>query len=81
MEKLKERVHENQRVGIRELAENLNISYKSIKHILVIVLGEKPFNARLVQKTCIFGKTTIKLAMKHGLMNITSKMCSNLKKN
>lgn len=41
MEKVKEIVLENRRVGIREIAEALNISYGSTQHILVNVLGMK----------------------------------------
>ncbi|XP_018338920.1 PREDICTED: putative uncharacterized protein FLJ37770 [Trachymyrmex septentrionalis] len=50
MEKVKEIVLENRRVGIREIAEALNISYGSTQHILVNVLGMKRIAARLVPK-------------------------------
>lgn len=38
------------RVGIREIAQNLNISYVSIQHILVNVSGMKRFNAKFLAK-------------------------------
>ena len=54
MEKVKEIVLENRRVGIREIAEALNISYGSTQHILVNVLGMKRIAARLVPKDLNF---------------------------
>ena len=41
IEKVKKIVLENRRVGIREVAEALNISYGSTQHIVVHVLGTK----------------------------------------
>ena len=54
IEKVKIIVLENRRVGIREVAEALNISYGSTQHILVHVLGMKRVAARLVRKDPIF---------------------------
>ncbi|XP_018347222.1 PREDICTED: putative uncharacterized protein FLJ37770 [Trachymyrmex septentrionalis] len=54
MEKVKEIVLENRRVGIREIAEALNISYGSTQHILVNVLDMKRIAARLVPKDLNF---------------------------
>jgi len=51
IEKVKEIVLENRRIGIREIAEDLNISYGSTQHILVDILGMKRVAARLVPKT------------------------------
>ena len=50
IEKVKKIVLENRRVGIREVAEALNISYGSIQHIVVHVLGMKSVACRLVPK-------------------------------
>ena len=41
IEKMKKIVLENCRVGIREVAEALNISYGSTQHIVVHVMGMK----------------------------------------
>ena len=46
IEKVKKIVLENRRVGIREVAEALNISYGSTQHIVVHVLGMKRVAAR-----------------------------------
>ena len=46
IEKVKKIVFENRRVGIREVAEALNISYGSTQHIVVHVLGMKRVAAR-----------------------------------
>ena len=51
IEKVKKFVLENRRVGIREVAEALNISYGSTQHIVVHVLGKKRVAARLVPYT------------------------------
>ena len=50
VEKVKKIVLENHRVGIREVAEALNISYGSTQHIVVHVLGIKHVTARLIPK-------------------------------
>ena len=44
--KVKKIVLKNRRVGIREVAEALNISYGSTQHIVVHVLGMKRVDAR-----------------------------------
>ena len=54
IEKVKKTVLEDRRVGIREVAEALNISYGSTQHIVVHVLGMKRVAARLVQKDLYF---------------------------
>ena len=46
IEKVKKIVLENRRVGIREVAEALKISYESTQHIVVHVLGIKRVAAR-----------------------------------
>ena len=46
IEKVKKIVLKNRRVGIREVAEALNIFYGSTQHIVVHVLGMKRFAAR-----------------------------------
>ena len=48
IEKVKKIVLENHRVGIREVADALNISYGSTQHIVVHVLGMKHVTDRLV---------------------------------
>ena len=50
IEKVKKIVLENRRVGIREVAEALNISYGSTQHIVVHVLSIKRVATRLVPK-------------------------------
>ena len=50
IEKVKDTVLENRHVGIREIAEDFNISYGSTQHILVSVSGMKRDNARLLLK-------------------------------
>ena len=45
-ERVKKVVLENRRVGIREVAEALNISYGSTQHIVVHVFGIKRVAAR-----------------------------------
>ena len=50
IEKVKEIVLENRRIGIREVADALNISYGSTPHIVVHVLAIKRVPARLVPK-------------------------------
>ena len=54
IEKVKKIVLENRRVGIRELAEALNISYGSTQHIVVHVLDMKRVATRLVPKVLNF---------------------------
>ena len=51
IEIVKKIVLENHRVGIREVAEALNISYGSTQHIVVHVLSMKRVAARLVPYT------------------------------
>ena len=51
---VKKIVLENHRVGIRKVAEALNISYGSTQHIVVHVLGMKRVAARLVPKDLNF---------------------------
>ena len=46
IEKVKKIVLENHPVGIREVAEALNISYGSTQHIVIHVLGMKHVAAR-----------------------------------
>ena len=46
IEKVKKIVLESRRVGMREVAEALNISYGSTQHIVVHVLGMKRIAAR-----------------------------------
>ena len=46
IEKMKKIVLENRRVGIKEVAEALKISYGSNQHIVVHVLGMKRVAAR-----------------------------------
>ena len=46
IEKVKKIVFENRRVGIREVAEALNISYRSNQHIVVHALGMTRVAAR-----------------------------------
>ena len=41
IEQVKKIVLQNRRVGVREIAEALNISYRSTQHIVVHVLGMK----------------------------------------
>ena len=48
IEKVKKIVLDNHRVGIREVAEALNISYGSTPYIIVHILGMKRVAARLV---------------------------------
>ena len=48
IEKVKKTVLENRPVGIKEVAEALNISYGSTQHIVVYVLDMKRVEARLV---------------------------------
>ncbi|XP_066259606.1 protein GVQW3-like [Euwallacea similis] len=48
IEKVQEIVLENRRVGIREIAQALNISYGLTQHILANLLGIKRVAARLV---------------------------------
>ena len=50
IQKVNEIVLEHHRVGIREIAEDPNISFEMTLHILVNVLGMKRVNARLVPK-------------------------------
>lgn len=50
VEKVQEKVFENHRVGIREIADDLNITSVSTQHILVNVLCMKRANAGLVPK-------------------------------
>ncbi|XP_014091877.1 protein GVQW3 [Bactrocera oleae] len=50
VDKVTETVLENRRVGIREIAEDLNISYGSAQQILINVLGMKRVNDTLVPK-------------------------------
>ena len=54
IEKVKKIVLENRHVGIKEVAEALNISYGSTQHIVVHVLGIKRVVARLVPKELNF---------------------------
>ena len=54
IEKVKKIVLENRRVGIREVAEALNISYGSTQHIAVHVLGMKRVATRFVPKDLNF---------------------------
>ena len=54
IENVKKIVLKNRRVGIREVAEALNISYGSTQHIAVHVLGMKRVSARLVPKVLNF---------------------------
>ena len=54
IEKMKKIVLENRRVGIREVAEALNISCGSTQHIVVHVLGMKHVAARLVPSAVTF---------------------------
>ena len=54
IEKVKKIVLENRRVGIREVAEALNISYGSTNHIVVHVLGMKRVAATIVPKDLNF---------------------------
>ena len=54
IKQVKKIVLENRRVGIREVAEALNISYGSNQHIAVHVLGMKRVDARLVPKDLNF---------------------------
>ncbi|XP_053990042.1 protein GVQW3-like [Hylaeus volcanicus] len=54
IEKVKEIVLGNHRVGIREIAEAFNISYASTQLIVVNVLGTKRDAARLVPKDLNF---------------------------
>ena len=54
IEKVKKIVLENRRVGIREVAEALNISYGSTQHIAVHVMDMKRVAARLVPKDLNF---------------------------
>ena len=51
IEKVKKIVLENRRVGIREVAESLKISYESTQNIVVYVLGKKRVADRFVQPT------------------------------
>ena len=46
IEKVKKIILENRRVGIREVAEALNISYVSTQHIVIHFLGMKRVAAR-----------------------------------
>ena len=54
IEKVKKIVLENRHVGIREVAEALNISYGSTQYIVVYVLRIKRVAARLVPKDLNF---------------------------
>ena len=54
IEKVKKIVLENRRVGIRKVAEALNISYGSTQYIVVHVLGMKRVAARLVPEDLNF---------------------------
>ena len=54
IEKVKKIVLENRCVGIREVAEALNISYGSTQHIVVHVLVMKRVAARLIPKDLNF---------------------------
>ena len=46
IEKVKKILLGNRRVGIREVAEALNISYGSTQHIMIYILGMKRVAAR-----------------------------------
>lgn len=54
VQKVKDIVLENRRVGIREIADHLSISYGSTQHILADILGMKRVAARLVPKELDF---------------------------
>ena len=54
IEKVKKLVLENRRVGIREVAEALNVSCGSTQHIVVHVLGIKRVAVRLVPRDLNF---------------------------
>ena len=54
IEKVKKIVLGNRPVGIREVAEALNITYGSTQHIVVHVLGMKRVASRLVPKDLNF---------------------------
>ena len=59
IERVKKIVLENCPVGIREVAEALNISYGSTQHIVVHVLSMKRVAAKLVPKDLHFFKKNV----------------------
>ena len=61
IEKVKKIVLENRRVGIREVAEAVKISYGSTQHIFFNVLGMKRDAARLVPKDLNFLKKELRV--------------------
>ena len=71
IEKVKKLVLKNRRVGIREVAEALNISYGSTQHIVVHFLGMKPAAARLVPKNLNF-------LQKERRVEVAKKMLANV---
>lgn len=50
IEKVKEKLFDNRRVGIKDIAEDLNTSHGSLQNNLVSVFGMKRVNARLAAK-------------------------------
>uniref|UniRef100_A0A0K8WBT5 Mos1 transposase HTH domain-containing protein n=1 Tax=Bactrocera latifrons TaxID=174628 RepID=A0A0K8WBT5_BACLA len=71
VDKVTERVLENRRVGIRDIAEDLNISYGSTQQILNNVLGMKRVNDTLVPKD-------LNLLQKRRRIEIAKEMLDNL---
>ena len=65
---------ENRRVGIREISEDLNISYGSYQHILLNVLGMNRVNARLVPKD-------LNLLQKRHRVEVAKEMLNNVAEN
>ncbi|XP_015438036.1 PREDICTED: putative uncharacterized protein FLJ37770 [Dufourea novaeangliae] len=54
IDKIKKLVLENRRMSLRELAEEVNISLKSVHNIMTDILGMKRVAARLVPKELKF---------------------------
>ena len=65
IEKAKKIVLENRRVGIREVAEALNISYGSTQQIVVHVLDMKRVATRLIPKDPNFLRKECRFLAKH----------------
>ena len=68
IEKVKKIVLETRRVGIREVAEALKISYESTQHIVVDVLGIKRVAARLVPKNLNFLQKELRVEFAKGML-------------
>lgn len=57
IDKIKKLVLKNRRMSLRELAQEVNISFKSVHNIMTDILGMKRVAARLVPKELNFDRT------------------------